>query len=362
MSAYGKGRVSVLRDETYRRFNYFPESLPQGSHKKLVVSCKRCGEEFTREFRFLSQLHACPVRKARSDGKELKWCNRCKEWVTIDCFSKNRARTDGLCSICDPCRAETPRLRKSPPRKTLIGWIRHMCSGKKSKCFKHRIPFGITSEGLLQQWHTQNGRCYYSNAPMDYGINALHGASLERLNSAAGYVAGNVVWASKAMNWCKNIYSVDEFYKFFTSFNSPVRIECKLLHPDAIVPFRKRTTDAGYDISSIEDVVVAPSQIISVETGLAFTAPPGWYMTIEGRSSLGLKGIVPFRGIVDATYNGHLKVVLTNYSTTPYTIKKGDRIAQLILHKQNHMDVSMVEVFSPEYSDRKDAGFGSSGA
>jgi dUTP pyrophosphatase len=144
-------------------------------------------------------------------------------------------------------------------------------------------------------------------------------------------------------------------------FGPQVRLECKLLHPDARLPTRSRTTDAGYDLSSIEEAVVPPHDTVKIDTGIAVSAPAGYYYTIDGRSSLWMKRVIPFRGIIDGTYTGPLIVILSNHSDDEYKINKGDRIAQMVLHRINHCDVVQVNEFSPYYNQRGQNGFGSTG-
>ena len=140
-----------------------------------------------------------------------------------------------------------------------------------------------------------------------------------------------------------------------------IRLECKLLREGAVVPNKKRFTDVGYDVSSIDDYTLPGYGTISVDTGIALSAPPGYYYTVDGRSSLWSKGILPFRGIIDATYTGPLIVGLFNMTPNPYIIKKGDRIAQLILAPIILADINIVSEFSPRYNQRGEKGFGSSG-
>ncbi len=166
--------------------------------------------------------------------------------------------------------------------------------------------------------------------------------------------------------------------------NDSVTLEVKLVHPQAKIPYRKRTTDASYDIYSVEDKELAPGCATIVHTGIHISAPPGYYYTIDGRSSLWLRGIEPNRGIIDATYTGEIIVSLVNFSPQSYLnriinkvlfllgssarvgpvykIKSGDRIAQITLHKQYHASFKIVSEFSAEYNQRGVNGFGSSGA
>lgn len=141
----------------------------------------------------------------------------------------------------------------------------------------------------------------------------------------------------------------------------PVMIEVELRHPDAKMPYKSRASDAGLDITSITDVDIEPRSIVSIDPGLAVVAPFGWYFTVEGRSSMYKSGIVPFRGIIDSCYTGNLIISMMNVGNETYHISKGDRIAQIILHKLNQTQLVEVCGISPEYNIRGTAGFGSSG-
>jgi len=146
-----------------------------------------------------------------------------------------------------------------------------------------------------------------------------------------------------------------------SNIGSFVKLETKLIHPDAKLPFRKRTTDAGWDLYSVEDVVIKPQMTKNIHTGICISAPEGYYYTIEGRSSMFMEGITPNRGIIDATYCGEVIVSLVNKSDEKYKITLGDRIAQIILHKCYDAMFSTVSEFSSDYNKRGTAGFGSSG-
>lgn len=140
-----------------------------------------------------------------------------------------------------------------------------------------------------------------------------------------------------------------------------VTVEFMKLHDDAKIPYRKRSTDAGYDLYAYGDFELLPNSTISVNTGICISCPPGYYYTIEGRSSLWSKGIFPNRGIIDATYTGEIFISMVNITASSYFVKSGDRIAQIILARQYHFDFKEVDNFSPEYSLRGQLGFGSSG-
>lgn len=143
--------------------------------------------------------------------------------------------------------------------------------------------------------------------------------------------------------------------------SKPVRLEVHRIHPDAKMPFRARPTDAGYDIASIENLDIPANCTRTVRTGIKIAAPPGWYYTIDGRSGLRLVGVEPDRGIIDATYCGEVVVSLVNSTSELYKVKKGQRIAQILLHRQYDADFVEVESFSSEYNQRGEKGFGSTG-
>lgn len=366
---YGKGKVIVLLDKTHELLGIEYNELSEGSHKKVVVKCERCGEEITRERRKLHQLHACPTHIVK-DGKDFKWCNHCSKFLLHSQFANNSARYDNLSSWCKTCSHELPSSKrhndqKSNDRKTFDGWIKQYIANKKAGCKRDGMEFGLTIDDLVAQWEAQSGRCYYSKVPLTYGSRTLQSATLERLSSSNAYTKENTVWACAAMNHAKNNATYDDFCEFLLqsdlSSHLPVRCECILKHPDAKIPFKKRTSDVGYDMVSVENKIIRPNDVKGIHTGIHLAVPEGWYYTIEGRSSLFLKGITPFRGIIDATYCGEVVIFLMNASPHDYEIAAGERIAQIILHKQYYLDITEVVKFGPDYDQRGEKGFGSSG-
>ena len=132
------------------------------------------------------------------------------------------------------------------------------------------------------------------------------------------------------------------------------------LTPDARLPTLATVGSAGYDLySPVETVVPAQSQIL-IPTGLAMAIPTGHYGKVASRSSLSLKfGIEVGAGVIDESYRGNVGVLLRNLSNTDYPVLKGDRIAQLILHKISTPSVE--EVDELDSTERGTGGFGSTG-
>ena len=130
---------------------------------------------------------------------------------------------------------------------------------------------------------------------------------------------------------------------------------------DAILPTKGRPGDAGWDISSYEDITIPPNSWKLVRTGIGLTVPVGTYGRIAPRSGLSTKGIMVNAGVVDRTYRGEIRCILVNVSAeNSYEVKKNDRIAQLILEKIVE-DCVIEEVEMLEDTCRGDQGFGSTG-
>ena len=139
------------------------------------------------------------------------------------------------------------------------------------------------------------------------------------------------------------------------------------LRPDAIVPSKATERSIGLDLFSAEPYVVLPGQRTVVSTGISVILPEGTYGRIAPRSGLAVKhGLGVGAGVVDPDYTGEIKVVLFNHDLqTPYIIRPGYRIAQMILEQALDPIVECVDVLpqAPPPSPRKrgNSGFGSSG-
>jgi dUTP pyrophosphatase len=118
---------------------------------------------------------------------------------------------------------------------------------------------------------------------------------------------------------------------------------------------------AGWDIHATEDVVVPPLEMRILRTGFGLQIPKGYYISIVPRSSYGKKRIMITNspGTIDSDYTGEISIMLYNNSMDFFFIKKGDRIAQMILLQYNEMEFDYVEQF--DITDRGDGGFGSTG-
>ena len=125
-------------------------------------------------------------------------------------------------------------------------------------------------------------------------------------------------------------------------------------------PIRQTMGAAGHDLVSEQEVVLEAGSSAIISTGVQVALPMGYYGRVAGRSSLAFKhGITAFEGTIDSDYRGEIKVKLFNHSKENYTIKKGHRIAQLIIQSYMAPLWNVVEQLAP--TKRNDGGFGSSG-
>lgn len=150
------------------------------------------------------------------------------------------------------------------------------------------------------------------------------------------------------------------------SQDRPVVPITRLPHnPDLPLPAYETEGAAGMDLRAAipedEPIVLGPMARTAVPTGLAFALPLGFEGQIRSRSGLAIRhGVTCLTGTIDADYRGELKVVLANLGETDFTIRRGDRIAQLIVAAVARANWSVVE--SLDETARGAGGFGSTGA
>ena len=135
---------------------------------------------------------------------------------------------------------------------------------------------------------------------------------------------------------------------------------------DLPLPAYESAQAAGMDLRAAvpedEPLVLRPGSRFPVPTGLAFALPPGFEGQVRPRSGLAFKsGVTCLNtpGTVDADYRGEVKVILINHGEEDFTIRRGDRIAQLIVAPV--VQAQWVEVESLDETARGAGGFGSTG-
>jgi dUTP pyrophosphatase len=144
-----------------------------------------------------------------------------------------------------------------------------------------------------------------------------------------------------------------------------IKISFVKTHEDAQLPQRNnkewQVGDTGYDIYAVDDVEIAPHSTITVPIGLDIAfIERGYWLRIESRSGMFFRhGITAFPGVIDCSYRGKLGAALINNTDTPYLVRKGDRIAQLVVYKLLEPSISWST--EKDSTSRGEKGFGSSG-
>ena len=142
-----------------------------------------------------------------------------------------------------------------------------------------------------------------------------------------------------------------------------MRVLITRLDPELPLPSYAKPGDAGADLYSRIDLELAPGERAMVPTGIAIALEPGYVALVHPRSGRALKeglGMVNAPGTVDAGYRGELQVILINHdSKNPISIKRGERIAQLVI--QPVIRAELIEVESLPGTSRGAGGFGSTG-
>ena len=142
-------------------------------------------------------------------------------------------------------------------------------------------------------------------------------------------------------------------------------LQVKKLREGALVPRRATEGSAGYDLHACLDgpLEILPGETRTVPTGIAIALPgPGCAAFVYARSGLGIKhGIVPGNcvGVIDSDYRGELLVGLHNHSAKPFTIRPGDRVAQIIIAPV--LCPVLIECDELDDTARGAGGFGSTG-
>ena len=134
------------------------------------------------------------------------------------------------------------------------------------------------------------------------------------------------------------------------------------VHPDAVLPSYAHPSDAGMDVRSVEDLTIAPGKRALVHTGLVMLLPPKYEAQVRPRSGLALKSgvtVLNTPGTIDSGYRGEVGVILANFGETDFQVKKGDKIAQIVIVPVTQPEI--VETTEVDETDRGAGGFGSTG-
>ena len=143
-----------------------------------------------------------------------------------------------------------------------------------------------------------------------------------------------------------------------------VQVLITRIDPTVPLPSYAKGGDAGADLTTTIDITIAPGQRTLVPTGIAIALPPGYVALVHPRSGLAIKHgltLLNTPGTVDAGYRGEIQCILINHDPQEsLSLKRGDRIAQLVIQKVERAD--FIEVSELPGSGRGLGGFGSTGS
>jgi len=139
-----------------------------------------------------------------------------------------------------------------------------------------------------------------------------------------------------------------------------MQIKVKKLDSNSKLPCFAHENDAGLDLFSRENYTIKPDGLVyKVDTGVAFEIPDGFVGLIWDKSGISLKGIKTIGGVIDAGYRGEVTVSVMNLGREKFEIKKGEKIAQILIQKVEHPEIIETEELSE--SKRGDKRYGSTG-
>ncbi len=144
-----------------------------------------------------------------------------------------------------------------------------------------------------------------------------------------------------------------------------MELRIKKLKENAAIPKRQTIGSAGYDLCACieEEICLRPGEGVLVPIGIAMEIPEGYAGFVFSRSGMGIKyGIHASNGVgvVDSDYRGEIMVGLRNYGGESYTIRPGDRIAQIVIMRVESPELSLSDELTE--TERGTGGFGSTGS
>lgn len=142
---------------------------------------------------------------------------------------------------------------------------------------------------------------------------------------------------------------------------APERLCVKRLSDDATLPTRGTEKAAGIDLYSADDIIVEKNSQSLIRTGVSISLPDGYVGLIWPRSGIAyFNGIDTMAGVIDSDYSGEVSVLLRNHGASPFKVRQGMRVAQLVVQKYEKLPI--VEVSELPATSRGQNGFGSTGS
>lgn len=138
-----------------------------------------------------------------------------------------------------------------------------------------------------------------------------------------------------------------------------MELKVKRIHESAKLPSYGHIGDAGLDLYSSINCILARGEVKAIATGIQVEIPAGYVGLIWDKSGISLEGVHRLAGVIDAGYRGEVKVVMANLGDKDFSVETGMKIAQLLI--QPIVEVNVMDVDELEESSRGKNGFGSTG-
>lgn len=129
-----------------------------------------------------------------------------------------------------------------------------------------------------------------------------------------------------------------------------------------LFPVKAHPDDAAFDLFARQSVTLSPGVVTLIPTGLFLELPVGYEAQVRPRSGLALRHgltVLNSPGTIDAGYRGEVGIIMINTGTQAYNVKRGERVAQMVIQKLPEVTLQLVEELSE--TDRGAGGFGSTG-
>jgi dUTP pyrophosphatase len=146
--------------------------------------------------------------------------------------------------------------------------------------------------------------------------------------------------------------------KFVWKLNK-MKLKVKKISKNAQIPTKHKKNDAAFDLYAIDDLNLHVGSTAIVHTGICLEIESGFFAKIESRSSLARKGIFCTAGVIDSGYRGEVMIVMNNKGLEDYLIHSGHRVAQLVIHRVEEVEISEIDWLDKKLD--RGGGFGSSG-
>eukprot|EP00435_Cladocopium_sp_Y103_P024444 s5200_g6.t1 len=137
-------------------------------------------------------------------------------------------------------------------------------------------------------------------------------------------------------------------------------LKVKLLSETAVLPTRGTEGSAGLDLSASEDYKINSGDYLLIKTGVAVELPRGTYGRLASRSSLASMGVEVSAGVIDRDFRGEIKVLMHNQSGREFWVRRGDRVAQLIVERVMEVEVQQVTSLSETSRELRDQCYATS--